>query len=165
MSLTERNQTETQINQIEQDIRNSQKLASLLIPLKALSESYEEEKTNTISTAYESKNDGPFDDQNYFLLGSQYLEKKYSHMRKIRGDGNCYYRAFLYALCENLIDQSKKTKAPMNMQDDESLMNKRMDDDLDRLIQYAINSIDEVVKYGYDKFALEMFHEGKMFNL
>ena len=128
-SCEERIQTETQIKQIEQEIRETQALTSSHLPIKSLEETYE------------SNDDGT----NFFLLGAKYLTSKYSHMRKVRGDGNCYYRAFLYALCENLITQKQKGK----------------NEELQRIIQYAKNSIDEVIKFGYDRFALEMFHEGE----
>jgi len=33
-------------------------------------------------------------------------EEKYSRWRRIRGDGNCYYRAFMFGIIEYLISKS-----------------------------------------------------------
>jgi ubiquitin thioesterase protein OTUB1 len=37
-----------------------------------------------------------------FLPGIQYLSTKYQ-MRRVRGDGNCFYRAFLFAYLEQVL--------------------------------------------------------------
>ena len=37
-----------------------------------------------------------------FLL-SQDLSKRYSHLRRTRGDGNCFYRAFSFAYMEKML--------------------------------------------------------------
>lgn len=31
------------------------------------------------------------------------LQRKYSHIRRVRGDGNCFYRAIVYAYLERVI--------------------------------------------------------------
>lgn len=39
-----------------------------------------------------------------FLLKIPYLTRKYRGFRKVRGDGNCFYRGFLFSLLEQLIE-------------------------------------------------------------
>lgn len=41
-------------------------------------------------------------------MSSQDLHKKYSHIRKTRPDGNCFYRAFGFAHLESLLEDSKE---------------------------------------------------------
>ena len=61
-----------------------------------------------------------------FIKGSRYLMTKYTSWRMIRGDGNCYYRAFLYAVCEELLrgcfrckDANTETNTDTNTNDKE----------------------------------------------
>ncbi|KAF0973737.1 hypothetical protein FDP41_007124 [Naegleria fowleri] len=42
-------------------------------------------------------------------IGRSYLLKKYSHIRGIRGDGNCFIRAFVFGLLDFLIRKKDKT--------------------------------------------------------
>lgn len=86
-------QTQAQLEAIEQEIRASQALTSELKDLDPLRQQY-------TSTGDE---DASSSSSKYFDLGVQALQKTYSKMRTIRGDGNCYYRAFLYSLCEKLL--------------------------------------------------------------
>ena len=82
-----------------------------------------------------------FDPNTNFHKGSKYLAANYKYYRAIRGDGNCYYRAFLYALCQKMLSPSTSTEEVKRIQD------------------YAKKSIDEVVERGYDRFTIEMFHD------
>jgi hypothetical protein len=81
--------TQAQLAAIEKEIKESQPLTSDLMDIASLKLHY---------------------DANYFLLGIDELTQKYSKIRKTRGDGNCYYRSFLYNLCEALL-QSPTEKA------------------------------------------------------
>ena len=45
-----------------------------------------------------------------FIPGLQYLAKSYL-MRKVRGDGNCFYRSFLFAYLE--YSETKKPGTPI----------------------------------------------------
>jgi ubiquitin thioesterase protein OTUB1 len=110
--------TNAQLESIQNEIKLSQKLTSNFLPIQDL-----------ISQ---------FDPCSNFTTGCKYLSTKYKSYRAIRRDGNCYYRAFLFALCEKLLHQP-------NM--------------LARILDFARNSIEEVTKYGYDRFAVETFHE------
>jgi ubiquitin thioesterase protein OTUB1 len=94
-------QTQAQLEAIEQDIKDNQALTSQLRDLDSLRHQYD-------TSTGEQEDDIFADASKYFLLGIQALQKKYSKLRTIRGDGNCYYRAFLYSLCEKLL--SDKTE-------------------------------------------------------
>ena len=53
----------------------------------------------------------------------------------IRGDGNCYYRAFLYAICEALLVRNKgiRNNNDNHMDNDDH----GLDSELQRLQQYG----------------------------
>mmetsp|Transcript_13656 Transcript_13656/g.25695 ORF Transcript_13656/g.25695 Transcript_13656/m.25695 type:complete len:292 (+) Transcript_13656:59-934(+) len=112
-------QTQAQVESISNEIKSKQPLTSELLPLSQLSSLFEA-GTN-------------------FQKGCEYLSKHYSFYRAIRGDGNCYYRAFLYALCEKLYTEIGSERK--------------------RIQEYIVSSIDKVEKYGYDRFTIEPFHE------
>ncbi len=113
--------TREQVEAINEEIRATQNLTSDLLPITKLS--------------------NPFEPGTDFRQGCEYLASKYKSYRAIRGDGNCYYRAFLYALCEKLY--STDTNAA----------------ELKRIQEYVKQSIEEVVERGYDRFTIETFHE------
>lgn len=126
MELSQQEQdikTQAQVESISDEIKSKQPLTSELLPLSQLSSLFEH-GTN-------------------FQKGCDYLSKHYSSYRAIRGDGNCYYRAFLYALCETLYTEK-----------DHEVFN--------RVEDYIRSSIDTVEKYGYDRFTIEPFHEEMM---
>ena len=77
--------TQAQLDAIEQEIKTTQPLTSQRIDVSSLKEH---------SAASKSK---------FFLLAVDELAITYSKIRKTRGDGNCYYRSFLYNLCESLL--------------------------------------------------------------
>jgi hypothetical protein len=99
---TQVQQTQAQLEAIEQEIKASQALTSELKDLDPLRQQYKsytgDGGEDAAAAAAASK---------YFDLGIQALQKTYSKMRTIRGDGNCYYRAFLYSLCEKLLLSDK----------------------------------------------------------
>jgi len=80
-------QNEARLQEIEQNIRENQPLTSEQLPLTALEKQYLQESTAS-----------------NFRQGVTYLQNHYSHLRMVRGDGNCYYRAFLYSLVEQLLN-------------------------------------------------------------
>mmetsp|Transcript_34238 Transcript_34238/g.51106 ORF Transcript_34238/g.51106 Transcript_34238/m.51106 type:complete len:248 (+) Transcript_34238:350-1093(+) len=91
---------------------------------------------------------------------SQQLESKYRFFRKVRGDGNCYYRAFLYAVCESvllLLDSSPSGGGEEETKNKDEVCEGV--EELNRLIELAKNSIDLVAQRGYDRSTIEMFHE------
>jgi ubiquitin thioesterase protein OTUB1 len=127
--------TRAQIDSINDEIKANQKLTSDLIPISELS--------NNIGGGGANKG---------FLQGCEYLATKYTNYRAIRGDGNCYYRAFLYALVETLYSSNNDPSSSSSSSSSSS--------ELKRISDYINNSIDVVVQCGgYDRFAIETFHE------
>lgn len=113
-------QTQDQLETIASDIRKEQPLTSDLAPVEELRKKY--------------------DTGSNFDKGVLILANDYQHVRTIRGDGNCYYRAFLYSLCEKIFQASKEEQS--------------------RLKSFAEKSMEKAVKEGgYDETAIEIFHE------
>lgn len=83
--------TQAQLEDIATEIRKEQPLTSELLPIQELQKKYEAGSN--------------------FDKGVQSLAKDYQGVRIIRGDGNCYYRAFLYSLCEKLWQADKEEQA------------------------------------------------------
>ncbi|XP_026072217.1 ubiquitin thioesterase OTUB1 isoform X2 [Carassius auratus] len=65
------------------------------------------------------------------------LHKKYTHIRKTRPDGNCFYRAFGFAHLESLLDDGKE---------------------LQRFKAVAAKSKLDLVNQGFTEFTIEDFH-------
>mmetsp|Transcript_8367 Transcript_8367/g.13850 ORF Transcript_8367/g.13850 Transcript_8367/m.13850 type:complete len:246 (+) Transcript_8367:109-846(+) len=110
----QRLQTESQIEAIETEIRTTQPLTSGKQPILTLRKNYEEGSN--------------FDKEVLYLADS------YASIRRVRGDGNCYYRAFLYSLCETT-------------------------EELDRIVKVVEDSMARVEKCGYERFTIETFWE------
>jgi ubiquitin thioesterase protein OTUB1 len=110
---------EAQMESINSEIKSTQPLSSELLNLTKLS-----------SLFLPGTN---------FQRGCDYLSRHYSSYRAIRGDGNCYYRAFLYGLCEQLHEKKGQ--------------------ELTRIKDYIRGSIETVEKFGYDRFTVDAFHE------
>lgn len=85
--------TQVQMEEIEKEIRESQSLASDLLDISFLKQLYakNEDGSNT-----------------FFLRGIDSLSKIYPKFRTVRGDGNCYYRSFLYQLSERLLQDKEE---------------------------------------------------------
>ena len=112
-------QTEARLKEIEEELKK-QPLTSNLRPLSDLEAQYKESDGN-------------------FLAGVKALEKDYKHIRIIRGDGNCYYRAFLYRLAEQIRENPKEG---------------------DRILQWLKkDSWEKVLAAGYDEMAIETFYD------
>lgn len=78
--------------------------------------------------------------ENKFELCFDVLYQRYKQIRRLRRDGNCFYRAFLFQLFEHFIE----TKA----------------EDYERFLQTVINSKDDLVKEGgYDLIVIEDFYD------
>ena len=145
--------TRAQIEKIENEIKANQKLTSDLIPITELSNLYLDNNATTSTTIGGGDGGGGGGGggggvNKGFLQGCEYLATKYTNYRAIRGDGNCYYRAFLYALVENLYNSNNDPSSSSSSSE------------LKRISDYINNSIDVVVQRGgYDRFAIETFHE------
>lgn len=46
-----------------------------------------------------------------FMTGIESLHRRYDAMRRVRGDGNCFFRGFIFALCEQLLSPSTSNGA------------------------------------------------------
>lgn len=118
---------------IGMEVASSQPLISSLIDIRLLLNDYDSLENN-----------------NYFISGINYLSHHYSSMRKVRGDGNCFYRAILYGYLENLLvlyyadDICMKDKAIYEQQ---------------RLITQAQTIYQELINLGYPEFAIESFYD------
>ncbi len=119
--------TRVQMEAIDQEVRANQKLTSELMNISELSKGFSVNGDNPMNLG--------------FRQGCDYLATQYKSCRAVRGDGNCYYRAFLFALVEHLCKQSTTAE------------------ELKRISEYVGRSIEDVVKCGYDRFTIDMFHE------
>ena len=85
-----------------------------------------------------------------FIPGIEYLNVQYKYMRRVRGDGNCFYRAFVFAYVENLLKDynfggERKASAEA---------------EIIRITEVIAGSKEELVnKHGYSEMAIESFHE------
>ena len=85
-----------------------------------------------------------------FVPGIEYLSKVCSSMRKVRGDGNCFYRAFLFGYLDILVKTHERG-------DDQSITEARTE--RDRVLLIARGSMAELMAVGYEEFAIDSFHE------
>ncbi|CAF1389272.1 unnamed protein product [Rotaria magnacalcarata] len=108
-------QTQLLQNEIEREIAESQPLVSDKI------------RTTQLQSEYAS------DDKIYQDKVAE-LMKKYQYIRRTRGDGNCFYRAFAFGYLEK------------------NLVNKK---ELERFRQLTYDLKDQLVKLGYQDFTLE----------
>uniref|UniRef100_A0A914VRS8 Ubiquitin thioesterase n=1 Tax=Plectus sambesii TaxID=2011161 RepID=A0A914VRS8_9BILA len=83
-------QTQAQSQSIENEIKESQPLVSEKEPIAALAASYNEQTSAD------------------YLHKAKDLAKTYSHIRRVRGDGNCFYRALLFAEIELIMHDERE---------------------------------------------------------
>jgi ubiquitin thioesterase protein OTUB1 len=84
-----------------------------------------------------------------FIPGIEYLSRIYN-MRKVRGDGNCFYRAFLFAYLEELLIRYTAEGPEVK----QSAIDERQ-----RFLNKIENSKAELVEIGYSEMAIETFHD------
>jgi ubiquitin thioesterase protein OTUB1 len=130
--------TQVQLEAIENEIKSTQPLTSHLLPISVLAQQYNASGTS-------NNND---DEQRGFARAASFLCGKYSSFRKVRGDGNCYYRAFLYSMCERLLSRRLDHRA--DQYDNAEFV---------RLKRTVNDSLIWVCRHGYDKYTIDMFHE------
>ncbi|XP_071657612.1 ubiquitin thioesterase OTUB1 isoform X2 [Patagioenas fasciata] len=80
-------------------------------------------------------------DDHVYRQKIQALLQKYSHIRKTRPDGNCFYRAFGFAHLEALLDDAQE---------------------LQRFKEVSARSKEELVAQGFTEFTIEDFHNTLM---
>lgn len=81
-----------------------------------------------------------------FVAGVEDLARRYRMMRRVRGDGNCFYRAFLFAYLAGLVEGGvgeggKKKK------------------EWDKLAKTVKDSKGWLVEVGFEEVAIDMFWE------
>lgn len=86
-----------------------------------------------------------------FIPGLNYLASKYL-MRKIRGDGNCFYRSFLFSYLENIISDYN------NSYEDE-LLKRRAVNEHTRMLKRIQDCKEELIILGYSEIAFECFYD------
>ena len=82
-----------------------------------------------------------------FTKGVEYLALKYKHVRRVAGDGNCFYRAFLFAYLENLLEANRNGHT-------EAAELERL-----RMLNIIVNSKQFVISQGYSEYVFECFHD------
>lgn len=127
--------TTAQLEAIENEIKSTQPLTSQLLPIAILLQQYTTNANDDTSSNQQ---------QAGFIKGATYLCQKYNSIRKIRGDGNCFYRGFMYSLCEQLL---------------RSLLNNGDNKEFYRLKDVITKSLKWVCQYGYDETTIEMFYD------
>jgi ubiquitin thioesterase protein OTUB1 len=98
-----------------------------------------------------------YKDSPNFLVQLQQLEKSYRYYRPIRGDGNCYYRAFLYSLVEHVLLANDSDNDATIDEPQQRQRQQRQRDDI--LTYFKVTSWNNVLAAGYSEMALEIFHD------
>lgn len=112
-------QADARMDEIEADMKKRE-LTSERCPVATLEEQYK---------GSDSK----------FFPGLKALQEDYSQVRMVRGDGNCYYRAFLYSLVERIMGNAEEGPKILDF--------------------FKSKSWQDVLAQGYDEMALEIFHD------
>jgi len=81
-----------------------------------------------------------------FVPGIQDLEQRYCSLRRIRGDGNCFYRGFLFGLMEKLLEIHALDAA-------------RAEATRERVANCLRQSKNDLISVGYDELAIDEFWE------
>jgi len=104
---------------IEKEIAENQNLVGSVLTFDNIVEDYAKE-----DSVYRHK----FED----------LKTRYKNIRKVRGDGNCFFRAFGFGYLEHLLSHIEE---------------------FERFLDIAQKSKDELVALGFPQFTLEDFHD------
>eukprot|EP00953_Heterococcus_sp_UTEX-ZZ885_P010935 6348-Heterococcus_DN1.PRE.1 len=81
-----------------------------------------------------------------FVKGIIDLAQRYRAFRRVRGDGNCFYRSFLFALLEHLVATLGVSEAAATAE-------------IDRLTGVITNSKDALISVGYQEIVFDSFQE------
>lgn len=138
---------------ITEEIKLNQPLISELFDMKLLYNDYLPSSPSSLSDQSASSSSSTVFTKNSnegFLKGINYLTKHYKSYRKIRGDGNCFYRSFLYSYLENLLllyqsyEEEHRITAIHEQQ---------------RLLQHTKVIFNELTTLGYSEFTIEVFYD------
>lgn len=89
--------------------------------------------------------------QSGFVDGiNNYLSKNFAGMRRVRGDGNCFYRAFLFAYLEKIV---------VGMNSNSDLIVTKSYVELQRFKGVIDNSKSDLISLGYDELSFETFYD------
>jgi ubiquitin thioesterase protein OTUB1 len=75
-----------------------------------------------------------------------YDKQRYRAFRRVRGDGNCFYRSFLFALLEHLVATLGVSEAAATAE-------------IDRLTGVITSSKDALISVGYQEIVFDSFQE------
>ena len=145
--------TQAQIEAIEHEIKSTQPLASHLLPIDVLLHQYSNTNNDGISTGDNyscDSSDGSRAVAQHpgYAEAAAFLSTKYKSLRRVRGDGNCYYRAFLYSLCEHLMRSC--------------FIRDNHHAEFTRLKELVNNSLKWVCRHGYEEYTIDTFWEEMM---
>ena len=84
-----------------------------------------------------------------FVTGITYLSEKYRMLRRVRGDGNCFYRSCFFGYLEGLLSKYKG-----NDKNKEDAINEKK-----RILNIITYSKQELIEYGYSEIAIESFYD------
>jgi hypothetical protein len=83
-----------------------------------------------------------------FQLGIHNLETKYMKFRRVRGDGNCFYRSLLFGYLEGLLTKHI-----------EGSLKEIADIERKRMLKTITDSKEELIQFGYSEIAIELQQE------
>jgi ubiquitin thioesterase protein OTUB1 len=92
-----------------------------------------------------------------FVPGIRDMATRFSSIRKVRGDGNCFYRAFLFGYLDNLLSYYLSVKEDSTS--DSSAMIETANIERARVLGIVEKSMAELVELGYSEFAIEVFYD------
>lgn len=84
-----------------------------------------------------------------FIPGIHFLATKYL-MRRVRGDGNCFYRAFLFSYLEELLIKHNNS---------DPTISGAAEVERARMAALIHNSLNELVSLGYSEMTIETFFD------
>lgn len=122
--------TADQLNAIQADIAKTHPLISPPEPVRVLAPEYAQNPRVG------------------FAQGLEDLQRRYANLRRVRGDGNCFYRCFLFGLLERLINSQTAGDAAH-----------AAESELDRVLAVVRQSKEDLVAVGYEEVAIETFWE------
>lgn len=89
-----------------------------------------------------------------FMFGIDSLNRRYDAMRRVRGDGNCFFRGFIFALCEQLLSSNSSSSGGTAASNASSARLLRA-----RIEEKIRASKSELIAVGYSEVAIDAFWE------